>query len=256
MTDTHSHLYMEAFAGDEAAAMERALGAGVGLVMLPCVDLASLGPMLRLHDLYPENTLAAIGLHPTELGDDPQGTLDAMERMVPGGGFSAIGEVGIDLYWDSTRREEQMEAFARQLGWAQTHGLPLLIHCREGLDECLEVIKGAQGELPRMVFHSFTQGAEEVRRIREVCDPWFGINGVVTFKNAPSLREALPVIGADRIVLETDAPYLAPVPHRGSRNESAYIPLILQQVSATLGISEEEAERITDRNACKLFGIE
>ena len=146
-----------------------------------------------------------------------------------------------------------MQAFARQLEWAVRYNLPVIIHCRDGVDETLEVIRNAGDRLPKLIFHSFTSGLEDVRKIREVCDPYFGINGVVTFKNAASLREALPEIGIDKIVLETDAPYLAPVPHRGSRNESSYIPLIRDKVAETLGISPEETERITDFNAEQLF---
>lgn len=253
MIDTHSHLYMDAFAGEEAAATERAIAAGVKLIMLPCVDLGSLEGMRSLHEQFPENTLIAIGLHPTELGEDPETQLDAMEQMLQSGEFSAVGEVGIDLYWDKSRRDEQRAAFARQIGWAQKYHLPLLIHCRDGLDDCLDILSHTEGELPRMVFHSFTQGLPEVRRIREICDPYFGINGVVTFKNAPELREALPEIGIDRIVLETDCPYLAPVPHRGERNESAFIPCIMKKVAETLAMPEAEVERITDLNAKNLL---
>lgn len=256
MIDTHSHLYDEAFADGGSEALKRAIAAGVHLVMLPGVDLQSVAPMRALHEKFPDNTLISIGLHPTELGENPLQTLDGIERMLDAGGFDAIGEVGIDLYWDKSRRQEQMDVFRRQAIWARDRKLPLLIHCRDGLEECLSVLEDIKREgLPEMVFHSFTGGKEDVRRIREVCDPWFGINGVVTFKNAPALREALPEIGIDRIVLETDSPYLAPVPHRGETNESAYIPLILRKVADTLGIAPDEAERITDRNAMRLFGM-
>lgn len=255
MTDTHSHLYDEAYEAGGVGAVERAIAAGVRLVMLPGVDMKSLAPMRALHERYPHNTLISIGLHPTELGEKPQQTLDEMERMLDAGAFDAIGEVGIDLYWDKSRVREQKDAFRRQAVWARDRKLPLMIHCREGLEECLEVLEDIKPDgLPEMVFHSFTGNMDDVRRIREVCDPWFGINGVVTFKNAPALREALPEIGIERIVLETDSPYLTPVPHRGERNESAYIPLILHKVADILGISPEEAERITDANACRFFG--
>ena len=150
---------------------------------------------------------------------------------------------------------DQKEAFARQLEWAQRCDLPVIIHCRDGVEETLDVLKNIKGKLPKLIFHSFTSGPEDVRRIREVCDPWFGINGVVTFKNAKPLREALTLIGLDRIVLETDAPYLAPTPHRGERNDSSLIPLILAQVSETLGIPKEEVEKQTDLNAKAIFDL-
>lgn len=246
---------MEAFEDGGSAAVERAFDAGVGLLIFPNVDAASIEPMQALHRLYPEKTRIAIGLHPTELGDDFRSTLDAMERLLEKDAslFSAVGETGIDLHWDKTTLEEQKEAFARQYDWAVKYDLPLIIHCREGVEAALEVIGKAEGKRPKMIFHSFTSDITDVKRIREICDPWFGINGVVTFKNARALREALPEIGIDRIVLETDSPYLAPVPHRGERNESSYLPAVCAEVARTLGLTFGEAEEITDRNAREIF---
>ncbi len=254
MTDTHTHLYMDAFAGEESAAVERAMASGVTRMVFPGVCPGSNEAMLKLHRKYPEYTKVAVGLHPTEVGENWSEVLDEMEKMLSGGGFSAIGEVGIDLHWDASTTDNQKAAFARQLVWAQQYSLPLIIHCRDGVEETLDVIGKAGGELPVIIFHSFTSDIDDVRRIREVCDPYFGINGVVTFKNAGALRDAMPEIGIGKIVLETDAPYLAPVPHRGSRNESSYIPLIRDCVAATLGMSPEEVERITDTNAGNIFG--
>ncbi|MBD5304013.1 MAG: TatD family hydrolase [Bacteroides sp.] len=255
MTDTHTHLYMDAYAGEEAEVVRRAIEAGVTRMVFPGVSPESHEAMMNLHRQFPTETRVALGLHPTELGDDWSATLDAMGPLLADGGFSAIGEIGIDLHWDATNVESQKKAFARQLEWAQRYNLPVIIHCRDGVEETLEVLRNLKGELPKLIFHSFTSGPEDVEKIREVCDPWFGINGVVTFKNAKSLREALPLIGIDRIVLETDAPYLAPTPHRGERNESAYIPLILAQVAETLNLTSEEVERITDSNAKTIFDL-
>ncbi|MDE7114879.1 MAG: TatD family hydrolase [Muribaculaceae bacterium] len=254
MTDTHTHLYMDAFAGEECAVVERALAAGVGRMLFPGVCPESHEAMMALHRKFPDCTKVSLGLHPTEVGDDWSEVLDGMESLLEEGGFAAIGEIGIDRHWDSSRIDAQKEAFARQLEWACRYSLPVVIHCREGVEETLEVLGRFEDRLPTLVFHSFTSGTEDVRRIREICDPYFGINGVVTFKNAAPLREALPEIGIDRMVLETDAPYLAPVPHRGTRNESAYIPLIRDCVAATLGMPADEVERITDANASKIFG--
>lgn len=255
MTDTHTHLYMDAFLGEEAAVVQRAIDAGVEHLVFPCVDADSLPPMRELRMKFPRNIHLAIGLHPTELGDDYSSTLMEMEKMIESGEFCAIGETGIDLYWDKSRLADQLDSFAIQVEWARKYNLPLIIHCREGLEECLGVLEDAKsrGVLPKMIFHSFTQGPDEVKRIREVCDPYFGINGVVTFKNAPLLRESLKIIGLERIVLETDSPYLAPVPHRGSRNESSYIPLICNVIADTLQVAPEIVEKITDNNAGKLF---
>jgi TatD DNase family protein len=242
----------DAYPDGGVGAVTRAIEAGVTRLVFPCVNLGSLPDMRRLHEEFPENTRLALGLHPTDLSADWQSDLDKMEAMLPGD-FAAIGEVGIDLYHDASMREEQRVAFARQIGWAQRFGLPVIIHCREGLDDTLRVLSGTEGKLPPLVFHSFTGTADDVRRIRTVCDPWFGINGVVTFKNAPLLREALPEIGLDRILLETDSPWLSPAPKRGQTNESARIPYIRDCVATTLGVTPEEVERVTDEAAEQLF---
>ena len=263
MTDTHTHIYMpDVFADGGIEAARRAFDAGVSRLVFPCVDMNSLPQLRALHEQFPSKTAIAIGLHPTELGrtaaeteGDPQwhDTLRQMKELLDRGGYSAIGEVGIDLYWDDSRRNEQAEVFARQIKWGAEKNLPVIIHCRNALDTTLGVIRDFGAGLPRLVFHSFTGNRDEVERIRAVCDPLFGINGVVTFKNAPELREALPAIGIDRIILETDSPWLSPVPHRGKTNESCRIPHIRDKVAETLGLSPEETERITDRNADIFF---
>lgn len=253
MTDTHTHLYMaDAYEGDCVGAIDRAIAAGVDRMVFPCVDIRSIEPMRELASRYPDNIRLALGLHPTELGDNWISDIETMERMLPGE-FAAVGEIGIDLYHDSSGLGRQREAFARQLSWARRYSLPVIIHCREGLEDTLDVIRRTGSENLRLIFHSFTGTAKDVARIREVCDPWFGINGVVTFKNAPALREALPHIGIDRILLETDSPWLSPAPKRGQRNESSRIPLIRDCVAATLGISPGEVERVTDESADALF---
>lgn len=246
----------DAYEDGGKGAVERSIAAGVDRLVFPCVSYASLAEMRRLHDQFPENTRLGLGLHPTDVREDWEKELDMMESLLPGD-WAAIGEVGIDLYHDASMISEQREAFARQLRWAAQYGLPVIIHCREGLDDTLDIIASAsqEQELPPLVFHSFTGTSEDVKRIREVCDPMFGINGVVTFKNAPALREALPEIGIDRIVLETDSPWLSPAPKRGERNESARIPYIRDCVATTLGLNPEEVERITDQNAAELFGF-
>lgn len=255
MTDTHTHLYLEDFAGDEEAAVRRALAAGVRRLVFPNVCAATVGPMRRLHEAFPENTVMGIGLHPSEITSDWPEVLSDMEQEMASGKYSAVGEVGLDLHWpDSPPIETQKEVFLRQLQWGHKYGLSVIIHCRDARDECLETIDSLhQQERPVMIFHSFTGTSEDVEEIRRHCDPYFGVNGVVTFKNAPELRQAVKAIGADRLVLETDSPYLAPVPHRGSRNESAYIPAILNACAAALGLEPAELETVTDRNAEDIF---
>lgn len=256
MTDTHTHLYMEDFADGGAEAVSRALEAGVGRMIFPCVDLTSVGPMLSLHRRFPANTGVGLALHPTEVDGDWESKLDEIAEAFGATPLSAIGETGIDLYWDKTWREHQMAAFARHLEMATEMKLPVIIHCREALDETLEVIrahKERHGELPTLVFHSFTGSVEDVRRIREEADAWFGINGVVTFKNAARLREAVVEIGISRLLLETDSPYLAPVPNRGKRNESSNLPYILRMTASLLSVTETEMEAATDHNATTVF---
>lgn len=254
MIDTHTHIYMEEFSDGGAGALQRALSAGVTHMILPNVDASTLAPMRRLHERYPADTSIALGLHPTEVGEDWHEIVAGMERELAGGGFVAVGEVGVDLYWDKSRKEEQLEAFSCQVLMAERLRLPVIIHCREALDETLSVI-GNLNPSTSLVFHSFTGSVDDVRKIRRVCDPMFGINGVVTFKNAAPLREALPEIGLDRILLETDSPYLAPVPYRGKRNESSYLPSICARVAATLGVAGEMVDTETTSNAVRVFGL-
>ena len=251
--DTHTHLYLPEF-DDPAAAVGRALDAGVGHMVLPNVDLTTIGPMSELHASFPECTSLAMGLHPTEVTGSYMDDLSAVnDTLDNAAGVVAVGEIGIDLYWDKTWRKEQMNAFGIQCRWGLERDLPIIIHCRDGLDEVLEVLSGLP-DVPRGVFHSFGGTSDDVRRIRDTGDFYFGINGIVTFKNS-RLREVLPDIGADRLLLETDSPYLAPVPHRGKRNESAYIVHTAAYVASALGISTDKLADITTSNARRLFGI-
>ena len=196
MTDTHTHLYDEPFKGEEEAAVRRAIAAGVHTMVLANVDAASMEPIRRLHEAFPENTKMAIGVHPTELGSNPDAMLDMMEEELRAhrDDYAAVGEVGLDLHWpDSPALSAQQRTFERQLGWGVKYGLPVIIHSRDARDQTLESIervRQALGTLPVMIFHSFTGTPEDVTEIRRVCDPYFGVNGVVTFKNAPKLREA------------------------------------------------------------------
>lgn len=255
MTDTHTHLYLPEFADGGAEAVEEARRAGVGMMVLPNINAESVEPMLALHARFPECTRIAAGLHPTEHGDDWRPMVDDIfERLLPHAPV-AIGEIGIDLYWDATHRHAQMDCFGYQLEQAFRLGLPAIIHCREGLAETLHVIGLLGANAPECVFHSFTGSAVDVELIRRTVDATFGINGVATFKNAAALREALPTIGLERIVLETDSPYLAPVPYRGKRNQSAYLPATAACVAAALGVGVRELEEATDARARALFRL-
>ncbi|MDE6377461.1 MAG: TatD family hydrolase, partial [Duncaniella sp.] len=221
LIDTHTHLYLPEFDADRDEVMTRALDSGITTMIFPNVDLTTVSPMKELHGRYPHCTLMAMGLHPTEVTTDWRETLARIETEFHSGGYIAVGEIGIDLYWDKTYEKEQMDVFHRQVATAVEADLPVIIHCREGLDQALEVLQDFRGKA-RGVFHSFGGSTTDVELIRREGDYHFGINGIVTFKNS-RLREVLPAIGAGRIVLDTDAPYLAPVPLRGKRNETAYI---------------------------------
>ena len=253
MIDSHSHIYLEEFDADRDDVMARAKAAGLKHLILPNVDLETVEPMHQLHSAYPDYTSMAMGLHPTSVGENYKSDLEKIHQYFAEGKYVAVGEVGIDLYWDATYRNEQIEVFDTQLHWAEEMSLPVIIHCRNGLDEVLDTFGNYTGTLPQCVFHSFGGTVEDVEKIRRYGDFHFGINGVVTFKNS-KLSEVLPTIGLDRILLETDCPYLTPVPYRGRRNESAYIPYIAVKIADTLGITTDEVSAVTDNNVRNVFG--
>lgn len=253
MTDTHTHLYLPEFEDGGAAAVRAALQAGVSSLIFPNVDHTTVLPMIELHRLFPLNTSIALGLHPTEVDPSWRDRIDEIDALAAGEEIVAVGEIGMDLYWEKKYESLQMQALEFQLKRAALLRLPAIIHCREALPQTLEVIAGLGNEQPALIFHSFTLGPDEVGAIRKVCDPMFGINGVVTYKNAQPLRDALPEIGLDRLLTETDSPYLSPVPHRGHRNESAFIPLIADKIAQTLSLSRDAVASATSRNAEAIF---
>lgn len=253
LIDTHTHLYLDEFEPEKMETVRRALDAGVEKLIFPNVDLSTIEPMKELHRAFPSNTFMAMGLHPTEIGADWRNDIAKVKAELDTSpdDYIAIGEIGIDLYWDKTFRAEQLEAFSMQVDWAVEKNLPVIIHCREGLTETLDVLRRKEVK-PQAVFHSFGGTVEDVRAIREVGDFYFGINGIVTFKNS-RLSEVLPEIGLERIVVETDAPYLSPVPYRGKRNESAYVVHTAARIAESLGRNVKEIETATSENALRLF---
>ena len=255
LVDTHTHLYLPEFEdtpGGGAAAVERAIAAGVTHMIFPNVSLDTIGPMQRLAAQYPGRISMAMGLHPTEVGENWQEDTDRTLAEFSNAGYCALGEVGIDLYWDRTYEHQQMLSLERQLAFAAERALPVIIHCREGLPQVLEVL--SQFPALTAVFHSFGGAIADVEAIRRHGDHYFGINGIVTFKNC-HVRDTLPAIGLDRLVLETDSPYLAPVPHRGKRNESAYLIHTAAHIAATLCLPPEEIASRTTANATRLFSL-
>lgn len=250
--DTHSHLYDEAFSAEEDAAVERALKEGVGKLVFPDIDSRSRHAMLSLAGRYPGIIFPGMGLHPTEVGP---GWEDELAMVLDAGkdGIYAIGEIGLDFYWSREFEKEQEEVFDRQLSLARQLDLPVIIHNREATDATLRAVRRHPGL--RGVFHAFTGSIETFREIQRLDGDWYvGIGGVVTFKKA-SIGETVREIPLERILLETDCPYLTPVPHRGERNESSYIPLIAATLADKKGIGIDEVAEVTTGNAEKLFAI-
>lgn len=255
MIDTHTHIYLPEFDNDRDDVVLRAANAGIHSLILPNIDVSTVDALHETTERYRGRCHAAMGLHPTSVEDDYPEQLSRIKSLLESRRYCAIGEIGIDLYWDKSRLQEQKEVFARQTEWAAEWSMPVIIHCREALDEVLEVLERLGKGCVTGVFHSFTGSVAEVEKIRQRAgDFYFGINGIVTFKNA-HMEDTLHAIGRERLLLETDAPYLAPVPHRGKRNEPAYTAFTAARVADILDESIEEVDAVTTENARRLFGV-
>ena len=251
--DTHAHLYSAKFSEDRDAMLQRAIDAGVEGFYLPNIDVASIEGMLALSDQYPERVFPMMGLHPCDVKADFREQLATIEQWLDRREFCAVGEIGIDLYWDKTYVDQQIEAFRTQCGWAVRRQLPICIHSRESIDLISELLEEMPPEeRPTGVFHCFTGTLLQAERILNLGFK-MGLGGVLTFKNS-GLDKVAVDLPLDALILETDAPYLAPTPHRGKRNESAYIPLVAQKLAEIKGISVEEVARVTTANGFELFG--
>ena len=251
--DTHTHLFVTEFDIDRADAVRRAVDAGVGTLCLPAINVESLPSLMAMCDEFPSICHPMIGLHPTELGDDYEAVLDRMYDILKSDDrFVAIGEVGLDFYWDDTRKREQEEVFRKQIEWALETGLPLAIHSRSAFDELYAVMDDYRGRGLSGVFHCFSGSEEEALKLLSFDGFYLGIGGVVTYKKS-TLPDVLKCVPLERVVLETDSPYLAPVPKRGKRNESAYVPYIADFLAALYGCSVEQVAAVTTANARKLF---
>ena len=253
LADTHTHLYLEEFDEDRDEAIKRALSNGVIKLLMPNIDIHSVKGMLDIADNYPDHCYAMCGLHPTSIKKDYLYQLEYLEELFPKHKFVAIGEIGIDLYWDKTFITEQMDAFRRQVGLALKSDLPVVIHSRESFPEIFSVLDEFAGKPLKGVFHAFS-GTIMDAEIAVDIGFRLGIGGPLTFKNS-RLAEIVKAIGIEHIILETDSPYLAPVPYRGKRNESTYIRIINKRLAEVLNISEEEAAAKTFENSCRLFNI-
>ena len=251
MIDTHSHIYGPEFDNDRAEVIQRARLAGVDKVLLPNINEESIARMLQVAKEYPDMCYPMMGLHPEDVKEDWAQVLDRMEMKLDG--MIAVGEVGLDFYWDTTFRKEQIEAFERQICWAVERNLPLVIHMRKAEQELLEVMERHKSDGLRGVFHCFGGSRETASRMLKHEGFVLGIGGVVTFKNS-RLAETLRHVPLDRIVLETDAPYLAPVPCRGKRNEPSYVAHVARFLSDIYNVSEEEVNDVTNLAVKRVFG--
>ena len=251
--DTHTHLFEPEFAEDREAVVQRAVEAGVKTLCLPCITEASLSRMEEMCAGFPGICCPMIGLHPTELGDDYQAVLDRMYKELKGNdSYIAVGEVGLDFYWDDTRKKEQLDAFRQQIEWAAEISLPLAIHSRSAFEDLYNVMEEYRSKGLTGVFHCFSGDADEAQKLLSFDGFYLGIGGVVTYKKS-TLPSVLADVPLERVVLETDSPYLAPVPRRGRRNESSYVPFVAQKLAEIYGCSVEEVAAVTTENARRLF---
>lgn len=252
-TDTHTHLDGEEFKADLPDVIGRAKAQGVGRVLVPAIDLKSVDTVLAVCRQFPGYAFPMIGLHPEEVKADWETQLRQLKARFTEASFIAIGEVGLDFYWDRTFEREQLLAFEAQVEWAVETQLPLMIHCRKAQNELLHILKRYEKELSGGVFHCFTGNRKEAEQLLRFERFALGIGGVLTFKSS-HLREDLPaVVPLERIVLETDSPYMAPVPHRGERNESAFVRLVLEKLAEVYGVSDEEVAQTTEENVRRIF---
>ena len=252
MIDTHSHIYAEEFDADRAETIERAKSVGVEHIILPNVDSETLPRMLSLEATYPGYCHAAIGLHPTSVDANYPSELNLVKSELVRRKWIAIGEIGIDLYWDKTFLNEQIIAFQQQIEWALEYDLPVIIHVRDSFRETMSALAPYRNQGLNGVFHSFVGNIDEANEIIDFGGFLMGINGIVTFKNS-GLAAVVEQIDLKYILLETDSPYLTPAPHRGKRNESAYTQLVLNKLSDIYNLSAEQIDLQTTYNARQLF---
>lgn len=252
--DTHTHLYLDAFDEDRAEVFSRADTAGVKHMLLPNIDSGSISQMDETCRNFPGQCFPMMGLHPGSVKEDYKKELEIVKAALEPKKHVAIGEIGMDLYWDKTFSKQQEEVFRTQIGWAIEHKLPIVIHAREAFDEIYGVVSDMNCDELKGVFHCFTGTQEQAEKMLSLGGFKLGIGGVLTFKNA-SLDTVVQNIDIDHLLLETDSPYLAPAPYRGKRNESSYIPLIAEKLASAKNLSMEEVAKETTKNAIELFKL-
>jgi TatD DNase family protein len=252
LIDTHCHLYLPEFADDLAVVLQRAAAAGVGKMYLPAVDGETTGALLELEKSYPGKCIAMAGLHPCSVKANNRDELNRVELLLQQRKFAAVGETGLDFYWDRNFDKEQYEAFHLQIEWSVQYRVPVVIHSRESMTESIAVIREHSHQQPTGIFHCFSGTVESANEIIEL-GFYLGIGGVLTYKKS-GLAEVLEHISLDHLVLETDAPFLPPVPFRGKRNESSYLVYIAKKLAEIKGVDVEEVAAVTTANAEKIFG--
>ena len=253
LIDTHTHIYDHQFSLDRNETIQRALEAGVKMMLMPNVDASTVAPMLELYGLYPDCTRMMMGLQPEEVKEDYKEVLSMMEKELERGIYVGVGEVGFDFYWDATYEKQQLDAFETQLDWAKQLHLPLSIHCRNAFDKMVKILEKKQDGGLGGILHCFTGTEEEAKAYLEL-GFHLGLGGVTTYKNC-GVKDFLPDLPLDKIVLETDAPYLAPVPCRGKRNEPAFLVHTAQRIADILQMPVEELAAMTTANAKSLFSL-
>jgi len=252
MIDTHTHLYSKEFDTDRDAMIQSAINGGVSKMLMPNVDVDSISGMHDLVKKFPQNCFAMMGLHPCSVNENWEKDLLTIKEWLNKEKYCAVGEIGIDLYWDETTLGFQQNAFKTQIKWAKEKKLPIVIHVRDAFNECFEIVDQMNDENLTGVFHCFSGNLEQAKHIIKYGGFKLGIGGVVTFKNG-GLDKVLPEIDLEHLILETDSPYLAPAPHRGKRNESLYLNLVASKLAELKGVDLKTIDEVTTKNALELF---
>lgn len=254
LIDTHSHIFLNDFTEDIESVIERASAAGVKKIIMPNINITTLKPMISLSNKYSGICLCSLGIHPTDIGDDPEKEFDDIQKLYPNQKYTAIGETGIDLYWDKTNLENQIKGFIKHIELAGELDLPLIIHTRDSFDITYDILSKHKKSFTKGVFHCFSGNMEQVQKAVELGFK-IGVGGSLTFKNS-NLPLLLKSVKIENIILETDAPYLAPMPYRGKRNEPSYLQHVADKLSEIYSLEREETGRITSTNASELFNLD
>lgn len=254
LIDTHTHLFAEQFDEDRTAVVQQAISNGVQKMLLPNIDIDSISAMHDLAAAFPDHCVPMMGLHPCSVTDNWEADLEIIKKNLDTFYYCAVGEIGMDMYWDKSTRDIQMKAFAKQIEWAKEKKLPIVIHVREAFAETFEVVDALNDDQLTGVFHCFTGTPEQAEHILNYGGFKLGIGGVITFKNS-GLDQVIAPIDLEHLVLETDSPYLAPTPFRGKRNESSYITYVASKLAEVKGVSIEKVAEVTSNNARQVFNL-